>query len=95
MSCQYSSVSSTLHLRIVESDVLDTASISIAEETGIIRGGIDVEITDGLPVAIECTLILITRVTNRSPAEFFCILGAILRMAELRQVDISNQLGRC
>ena len=39
--------------------ILDTAISSISEETGINRGGIDVEITDGLPVAIKCTLILI------------------------------------
>lgn len=38
--------------------ILDTAISSISEETGINRGGIDVEITNGLPVAIKCTLIL-------------------------------------
>ncbi|CDC28008.1 unknown [Prevotella sp. CAG:386] len=43
-SCQYSCTKfiSVLHLRIVESDVLDTATISIAEETSKYIGGIDV-----------------------------------------------------
>ena len=45
--------------------ILDTAISSISEETGINRGGIYVEITDGLPVAIKCTLILIIRITER------------------------------
>ena len=45
--------------------ILDTAISSISEETGINRGGIDVDITDGLPVAIKCTLILIIRITER------------------------------
>ena len=59
-------LTSTLYLCIAESDVLDAATcISIAEETGIagdigiLRDGIDVEISDGLPVAVKCTLILI------------------------------------
>ena len=69
ISCQNSCVIiivSTLYLCIVESDVLDVATcISIAEETGIagdtdiLRDGIDVEISDGLPVAVKCTKILI------------------------------------
>lgn len=49
--------------------ILDTAISSISEETGINRGGIDVEITDGLPVAIKCTLILIIRITERTNSQ--------------------------
>ena len=43
-SCQYSCTKfiSVLHLRIVESDVLDTAIFSIAEETFKHKGAIDV-----------------------------------------------------
>ncbi len=60
-SCQNTSTTIiiALHLRIVESDVLDAAISSIAKETNFIRGGADEEVTDRLPVAIECTLILI------------------------------------
>ena len=103
-SCQNSSIiiNSTLYLRIVESDVLDAALFCIAEETGFagdtdkLRDVIDVEISDGLPVAVKCTLVHIfniIRVTDRSPTDFFSILGAILRMAELCQVNIFSQRG--
>ena len=95
-------ISSSLYLCIVESDVLDAALFCIAEETGfagdtdILRDVIDVEISDGLPVAVKCTLVHIfniIRVTDRSPTDFFSILGAILRMAELCQVNIFSQRG--
>ena len=58
-SCQNSSIiTRTIYLRIIESDVLDAATfISVTEETNISSSGIDIEIFDGLPVAIECSTI--------------------------------------
>ena len=39
--------------------ILDTAISSISEETGINRGGIDVEITNGLLVAIIVVVVVL------------------------------------
>ena len=80
-SCQNTSTTIiiALHLRIVESDVLDAAISSMAKETNFIRGGADEEITDRLPVAVERSLILLR--TDRSPAELCYLLFGISLMA--------------
>ena len=79
ISCQNTSTTIiiALHLRIVESDVLDAAISSIAKETNFIRGGADEEITDCLPVAVERSLILLRIVTDRSPVELCYLLFGI------------------
>lgn len=84
---------SVLHLRIVESDVLDAAISSIAKETNFIRGGADEEITDRLPVAVERSLILLRIVTDRSPAELCYLLFGISLMSYSAHINFFHIIG--
>ena len=93
ISCQNTSTTIiiALHLRIVESDVLDAAISSTAKETNFIRGGADEKITDRLPVAVERSLILLR--TDRSPTELCYLLFGISLMAHTAHINNFHIIG--